>query len=207
MHRAVPMFVCLILCSSVLADDQEAAARKMKLAEMSKRAEALQLRFGPDSNLLRVRTEPLLRYSDATITTTDGTLWLWERDGRPAAATCLFNDSREGFQWNFELVAMCDDSFAVNGRPGWNWTPTTRKRLWLRMDEPIPAETEPARLLQMKTLLEPFHAEEDHDGNKLQLRLLPRRVHRYRSPTAGVEDGALFLFVAGTNPEVIVQIE
>jgi hypothetical protein len=61
-------------------------------------------------------------------------------------------------------------------------------------------------LLQMKSLLSRFHAEEDINGDQTQLRLLPRPVYRYRAPN-GIEDGALFLFSFGTNPEVIVQIE
>jgi hypothetical protein len=32
-------------------------------------------------------------------------------------------------------------------------------------------------------------------------------VHRYHSATGKVKDGALFLFVTGTNPEIIVQVE
>ena len=105
------------------------------------------------------------------------------------------------------MVSMSDDPMIVDGRPGWNWTPMARKHPWIRIDEPIPANTEPARLLQMKAVLDRFRAEEINDGDKSQLRLLPRRVHRYQASADNIEDGAIFLFASGTNPEILVQIE
>ena len=203
----ISLIVFCLSGSLLFADDADTAVRQERMAAMRQRAEALQLQIGNRPELRRVRQEPLFRYSDAARTTTDGTLWFWERDGRPIAAACLFNDSREGFQWNYELVAMCDDSLTVDGRPGWSWKPEARQRRWIRIDDPVPAPTEAARLLQMKSLLSKFRADEDNMGDAVQLRLLPRQVHRYRAPTDDVEDGALFLFSFGTNPEVIVQIE
>lgn len=201
------LFVVLSLSPSLLLADDAETARQERLAAMRRRAEALDLRIGERPELRRVRAEPLLRYSDSARTTTDGTLWLWERDGRPVAATCLFNDSREGFEWNYELVAMCDDALVVDGRRDWTWKPKARQRPVVRIESPAPATTESARLLQMKSLVTQLRADEDHMGDVVQLRLLPRPVHRYRAPADNIEDGAIFLFAFGTNPEILVQIE
>lgn len=201
----------LLLCligSPLLADEPETAARQQRLAAMRQRAEALQLKIGEKPDLRRVGKEPLFRYSDPTSTTTDGTLWMWTQGERPIAAARLFNDSREGFQWNYELVSLSDSALFVDGRPGWNWRPVANQRKWIVVTEPEPADTETKRLVQMKTQLSPFRAAGAyHVGERSQMRLLPRPVHRYRCPEENIEDGAMFLFAVGTNPEVLVQVE
>ena len=207
MHRLVGVVVVCLSSSLIAADDAESVARQERLRSMRQRAEALQLKIGERPDLRRVGNEPLFRYSDPARTTTDGTLWLWTQAERPAAAVCLFNDPREGFQWNYELVSLSDSALFVDGRPGWNWRPVAKPRSWIRVDEPEPAGSEPARLVQMKTLLSQFRAEENQDGDQAQLRLLPRPVYRYRCPDEKIEDGAMFLFAYGTNPEVLVQVE
>lgn len=208
MLRLAPtVFVCLS-GSLIVADDAETAVRQQRLAAMRQRAEALQLKIGEKPELLRVGKEPLFRYSDPVGTTTDGTLWLWTQAERPIAAACLFNDSREGFQWNYELVSLSDSALFVDGRPGWNWRPVANQRRWIVVTEPEPEDTEPKRLVQMKTLLSPFRAVGAYQaGERTQMRLLPRPVHRYRCPEEKIEDGAMFLFAVGTNPEVLVQVE
>lgn len=204
-NGSIIMF-CLI-GSLLAADDTETTSRQTRMAAMRQRAEPLQLKVREKPDLRRVEKEPLLRYSDPTRTTTDGTLWLWTQSGRPLAAVCLFNDTREGFQWNYEFVSLSDSALLVDGRPGWNWRPVAKPRHWIRVPDPEPSRSEPARLLQMKELLTSYQADADEDGNLSQLRLLPRQVHRYRSPEEKIEDGAMFLFVSGTNPEVLVQVE
>ena len=44
-------------------------------------------------------------------------------------------------------------------------------------------------------------------GEKTELRLAPRPLFEYSSPTAGVIDGAIFSFVVATDPEVLLLIE
>lgn len=208
MFRLAPIvFVCLS-GSLIVADDAESAVRQQRLAAMRQRAEALRLKIGEKPERLRVGKEPLFRYSDPVGTTTDGTQWLWTQAERPIAAACLFNDSREGFQWNYELVSLSDSSLFVDGRPGWSWRPMANQRRWTVVTEPEPESTEPKRLVQMKTLLLPFRAVGAYQaGESTQMRLLPRPVHRYRCPEENIEYGAMFLFAVGTNPEVLVQVE
>ena len=207
MFRVVSFILLCLIGSPLLADDAESAVRQQRLAAMRQRAEALRLKIGEKPELRRVGKEPLLRYSDPTRTTTDGTMWLWTQAERPVAVLCLFNDPREGFQWSYELASLSDSALFVDGRPGWNWRPVAKPRSWILVSEPKPADSELARLLQMKTLLSQFRAEEDQDGDVSQLRLLPRPVYRYRCPDEKIEDGAIFVLAYGTNPEVLVQVE
>lgn len=209
-HTCRPAFWALFVAAgarSFAADPVAPPERDARLDAMRQRAESLNFRLGTDPENHRVKPVPLLRYNDPTNTTTDGTLWLWEVKNRPAAALCLFMDSREGFQWNYELVALSNGPSHVEDRRRWKWNPQKADRGWQTIADLIPAETASQRLTQMKTLAARFDGEEKIDGGANRMRLLPRPVHRYSAPDDGVLDGALFLLVIGTNPEVLVQVE
>jgi hypothetical protein len=73
-----------------------------------------------------------------------------------------------------------------------------------------PADSASARLRQMKSIAERFTAAVDTGGtfeNPEQLRLLTTPIYRYSATEQGILDGALFAFVQGTNPEVLMPIE
>ena len=62
----------------------------------------------------------------------------------------------------------------------------------------------------MKTIAERFTAAVDTSGNFAnpeQLRLLTTPIYRYSATAHGILDGALFAFVQGTNPEVLMLVE
>ncbi len=75
-------------------------------------------------------------------------------------------------------------------------------------DAPAPAATPQARLRQIHAMAGEFSATDDFLGKGWsQLRLLPRPWLRYGKAGSGVEDGALFAFALGTEPEVALMIE
>src|SRR5262249_7817981 len=77
-------------------------------------------------------------------------------------------------------------------------------------DAGAPAATAGARLVQMRRLAPGFSGyEEDEEGKRWDLRLLPAPLYRYPAAKSGVLDGALFALVsnAGTDPEVLLLIE
>ncbi len=201
------LWAVAVVASAQAFAAEPAPERDARLDAMRQRAESLKLTVGDETEIHRVRPVPLLRYNDPTLTTTDGTLWLWEVRNRPVAAICLFMDSRDGFQWNYELVALKDDSLKVEGRALWNWRPQHPERGWQSITTPLPADMANQRLTQMKTLVALFEGEETINGELNRMRILPRPVHRYSAPEDGILDGALFLLVIGTNPEVLVQVE
>lgn len=191
---------------SFAAEPDLASPRDARLEAMRQRAESLSLTAGAEPEPYRIKPVPLLRYNDATNTTTDGTLWLWEVKNRPTAALCLFMDSRDGFQWNYELVSLSAEPLHIEGRPKWIWNPQESHRGW-QTDSQTPAELPNQRLTQMKALVAQYEGEENINGVINRMRLLPRPVHRYSAPQAGVVDGAIFLLVIGTNPEILIQVE
>jgi len=81
---------------------------------------------------------------------------------------------------------------------------------------PPPAETPTARLRQMKALAERFKGTmtgwKGDDSDREELRLLPRPLYRYelkdaKEPIANLLDGALFAYVIGTDPEIVLALE
>jgi hypothetical protein len=83
-------------------------------------------------------------------------------------------------------------------------------------DAPPPAETPAARLRQMKSIAERFKATmtgwKGDNSDREELRLLPRPLFRYelkeaKESSPHLLDGALFAFVMGTDPEVVIVLE
>jgi hypothetical protein len=72
-----------------------------------------------------------------------------------------------------------------------------------------PKEKPAARLRQLKDLARRFRAHElwKPDNSRIELRLLVQPVYRYTDPARDVQDGAVFIFAHGTNPETILFIE
>src|SRR4029077_1341634 len=81
---------------------------------------------------------------------------------------------------------------------------------------PRPAKTAPERLRQMKAIAEGFKATMTgwaaDNSDQEALRLLPRPLYRYdltnaKDPDPKLVDGALFAYVQGTDPEVVLVLE
>lgn len=178
-----------------------------RLQQMSQRVRQLPLMDVGRNEKLFVKPQPLLRYSSPESTTIDGTLWVWTRDKCPMALTAVFLDSRPEFRWNYECVSLTSDRVSLTSPKGWQWTPRKEKPAWHKVDMISASETSTARLTQMRSIARTFKGSHDLDGNRLEYRLLPTPVLRYASKKDDVLDGALFLLVAGTNPEIVVQLE
>lgn len=156
--------------------------------------------------------EPILRYDDKARNIFDSTLWVWGPGGRPAAVLKVEDyphrpvDSR----WLYGIVSVSTDLITVDGDEGWQWS-STKPGLDPRElpGAPVPARTEVLRLSQMKQLARRFEVHEDGGlvRGRLQLRLMPRPVHRYADPASGLEDGAIFAFAYGTNPDLLLVLE
>jgi hypothetical protein len=73
---------------------------------------------------------------------------------------------------------------------------------------PVPAASRAARLAQMKAISRRFaaHTEEATRGKRI-LRLLPTPLDRIREDSPDEADGALFSFVVGNDPEVMLFVE
>jgi len=179
---------------------------------------------------LGLRPGPLLRWNDPTRDFSDGALWAWGANGRPAALVSaeLYPDEKDTETWCFEFASLStrprveaeggegftpDWAYLTPPRPDGQirWEPRTPGITFRAIpDAPAPARDEAGRLRQMKDLTRRFAAREEFftaQSKSIALRLLPRPIDRYADPAAGLVDGALFAFANGTNPEVVLLIE
>ncbi|QEG43595.1 hypothetical protein [Roseimaritima ulvae] len=152
--------------------------------------------------------KPVLRYDDPTRANEFGSVWLWSADGRPTALLDSYRHT-EGL-WAMVTVQLDDGAFdvAMDGQP-W-WTPREPEVNWL----PVPngdsvAANERTRMIQMRNIARKFAAHEfwDPNNSRFELRLLPRPLHRYKDTARGIQDGTVFVFANGTNPEIILMLE
>jgi hypothetical protein len=196
-------------------DSAQKSSPEQRLIFARKAAREYRFRVGDQGKPeVTLQAEPLLRWINKVIREDDGMLFLWTEGnkGRPVAAAQFFLQET---QWHHEFQSLSADGFLANleggdGR-GWTWEPSRAGLTFVRADRiGPPADSASARLRQMKTIAERFTGAVDTDGNfknPEQLRLLTTPIYRYSATAQGILDGAVFAFVQGTNPEVLMLVE
>jgi hypothetical protein len=202
--------VLLVLAA---ADTDDSLAKKM-LPIYVKEVEAYSLAVeSAPKRELELKKEPIFEWLNPARNTQQGTIFLWLRDGRPAALACIFSAPHQklpGRRINHELHALDSEKLLVK-HDGYNqWKPQAGLARAELPDAGTPVETRGGRLLQMRRLIREFTGYSvDRDGKRWELRLLPTPLYRYPTAKSGVVDGALFALMssAGTDPEVLLLIE
>lgn len=164
---------------------------------------------------LELTKEPVFEWSNPVRQgLQQGVVFLWLRDGRPAALGCIFSQPEgklPGRRVIHELHALDTEKLLVSRPNAWNeWKPQAGLERKALPDAGTPAVTPGARLVQMRRLAQEFTGHSvSQEGQRWELRLLPAPLFRYPSAKTGVIDGALFTLVstAGTDPEVLLLIE
>ena len=72
---------------------------------------------------------------------------------------------------------------------------------------PRPGETAQRRLRQLRESAKRFASREEDKNKKCESALPPTPIDRYTPSDANRADGAIFFFMFGTNPEVVLLIE
>src|SRR5437588_3280834 len=135
---------------------------------------------------LELKKEPLFEWTNPIRSTPQqGAVFLWLRDGRPAAVGCIFSQKDPdlpGRRVMHELHALDRERLLVSRPAGAlnEWKPQAglaRKEL---PDAGAPAATAGARLAQLRRLAQGFTGyETDGEGKRDDLRLLPAPLYRY----------------------------
>jgi hypothetical protein len=208
--------LCLLLLVPAADEPLEALAKKMLPIYAREVAEyAIAVETAPKKPL-ELKKEPVFEWSNPVREgLQQGVVFLWLRDGRPAALCSIFSEPEGRFRGRkviHEFHALDTEKLLVS-RPGAQlneWKPEAglaRKEL---PDAGPPAAAPGARLIQMRRLAQEFTGHSTNtEGNRLELRLLPAPLYRYPEARAGVVDGALFALVSsdGTDPEILLLIE
>jgi hypothetical protein len=203
-----------LMLLAIAADPDDSLSKKM-LPIYVKEAETYSLAVEPSpKDVLELKKEPVFEWLNPVRDGGQiGSIFLWLRDGRPAALACVFSqpdDKLPGRRIMHELHALDTEKLLVT-RDAYNqWKPLaglSRKEL---PEAAAPAGTAGARLLQMRRLAQEFTGHEvDRDQKRWDLRLLATPLYRYPAAKSAVVDGALFALIsnAGTDPEVLLLLE
>ncbi len=207
------MSILSLLLALPAADPGDGLAKKM-LPVYVREAETYSIAVeSAPKQPLELRKEPVFEWLNPDRDNQQGVLFLWLRDGRPAAVACIFSHPHEklpGRQVMHELHALDPEKLIVTRDEYNQWKPQAglaRKEL---PGAPAPAPTAEGRLLQMRQLAKEFTGYSvDRDQKRWELRLLPTPMYRYPPAKTGVVDGALFALMssAGTDPEVLLLVE
>jgi hypothetical protein len=175
-------------------------------------SELLRWRLTADGTVLDTPRESVLRWTNPFAGRVYGNTYVWLQDGRPAAASCMFRYFNPFRSFNGELAALAgtklvakrDDTVVWHPKDEWKWHPL--------LGAAAPAATAPQRLIQMRALAGEFTVEVLDTRNLPQgedqtPRLLPRPLYRYDAERTKNLDGALYAFVLGTDPELLLLLE
>lgn len=139
-----------------------------------------------------------------------GEVFLWTDRGRPAAVLSLYRLTEGDVvleDHEFCSLALGGLSARRSGRPAWS---PDQSGIELKPFPEAPAlqDSPRLRLTQMRRLAGQLRADKTtRQDITRDLRLLSNPVYRYESDDPNVLDGALFVFVEGTDPEVFLLIE
>jgi hypothetical protein len=201
------------------ADEQKAAAAKRRLEIMQAAIDDFKVSSTAieSAEALKFAARPLLRYSDETrgrdsVTkgVMDAAVWRLGEHGRPTAVVTMeiYRLQEARALLTYEFVSLSSAPFemqSVRG-PGW-FAPNTDLKMTQLAEAPAPADSPRGRLTQMRQLSRRFAAHEQLGNEKTECRLLPQPIDRYDDQAAGIQDGAMFVFANGTNPEIGLLLE
>jgi hypothetical protein len=204
----------LSLILVLAADDPGEGLAKKMLPIYVKEVEtySLTVESAPKKEL-ELKKQPVFEWINPARNWTQGVVFIWVRDGRPAALACIFSHPHQklpGRQIVHELHALDPEKLVIKRDEYNQWKPQAGLARTEFADAAAPAAAQGARLPQMRHLAQEFGGYEvDRDGKRWELRLLPAPLYRYPTAKTGVVDGALFALMsnAGTDPEVLLVIE
>jgi hypothetical protein len=156
----------------------------------------------------RLMPEPVLRFTNPVGGSKDGAVFLWlDAEDRPAAAVQIYWNPSE--VWLVEFSSLFPGPLVAKSAQGRDWSPSRGGVVFKPVpDAPKPAETAERRLRQMRAMADGFSAEHVYKAvTRNTLRLLTKPFARYGKPRLDVQDGALFCFAHGTDPEVLLMLE
>jgi len=163
---------------------------------------------------LELKPEAVLHWSNPVREgETNGSVFVWTYNGRAEVVGTVFSHLVRGDP-NVKVMAHSFQSLSPEslagqrpGQPGaWSLSGAGIQPRPIP-GSPPPAKSAAGRLSQMRELAREFSATTTLDGVEQELRLLTQPIHRQAMATDEVLDGALFTFVTGTDPELMLVIE
>ncbi|HZL90825.1 MAG TPA: hypothetical protein VFB96_20830 [Pirellulaceae bacterium] len=200
--------------ANTIQPDSDQERRQDEVARLSlAKARRLELTSGKqDTALAELHKEAILRWSNPTIGSIYGEVYVWTVRGRPVALGSIYRWYHPHRTATVELVSVSEGAVGAKEGDVVRWDCESSGVSFDSVPgAPPPAETREGRLVQMRSLAREFSArlEDVRDGEKVtrDLRLLGQPVYRYEPLGETLRDGAIFAFVEGTDPEAWLLLE
>src|SRR5262245_6311950 len=172
------------LPTSKAGDDQIEKERAVAALELCRKgAKEYRLCFEDQQRTeLVLNPDPVLRWSNPSVGSIHGSVFIWMHQGRPAAVASIFKWFTPRDEMRFEVQSLsAEPLIGILGKEE-IWRSTRAGIEYKRVPgAPLPAVSAPARLAQMRTISGAFVTEQTDrdDGSRRQMRLLPQPVVRY----------------------------
>lgn len=208
--------VCLMGQIVFAADDPPLKENADNIAfqkHATEAAEAYKIQIGSDPvRELSMKKGPILRWSNPVPgKQTHGEVFLWTDRGRPEAILSLYEFVGTGdvIREQHEFCSLSLTNVIAGTKDKTVWSPKMAGvRMELVPDAAAPSELARVRLREMRSFAEQVTSEKTtREGDIRQLRLLPQPLYRYEGTHPDILDAALFAYVEGTDPEVVLLIE
>lgn len=188
-------------------DPKAQSAARLKL--MNETAARFEIRVGKaEGPVLKLAKQPVIRWDNPRSFVVDAATFVWLDRHRPQAIGGMWIKNGHAY---FDLQSLSAQPLtaSVDGvarwstsRPGISWEAVT--------DGPPPGASRAERLRQMKQLAQEFSTyaikttPDYDDGSIWHLRMMAQPIYRYPEEA---DDGAIFAFSQGTDPEVFLLFE
>ncbi len=161
---------------------------------------------------LKLYPKPILRFTNPVVGEFYSNVFVWTRNGRPEVVASIINWYAPTQRFGGEFQSLSSGSLTAVRSGKTVWEPETPGVDLKPVDGAnSPSNSPVTRLRQMLALAREFKVEAkttaDRSNVPKKLRLLPRAIFRYESTDPRVLDGAIFAFVRGTDPELLLLIE
>jgi hypothetical protein len=205
-------FLLPVLALAPLAGADDRTREEAERAEKFCADELPHWKLSADGVNLENPKESVLRWTNPFVGRTYGNTYVWLQKGRPVAVGCLFHNVHPWGSYNAELAALTGTKLVAKRDDKVKWEPTEIWKWSPVPGAPAPAATAGQRLVQLRALASEFVVElvdtRNKSGGEDQTpRLLPKPLYRYDAELAKTLDGALFAYVLGTDPELLLLIE
>lgn len=179
-----------------------------------KQAKKYRLRVAdPVDEPLALEPTPVLRWQNPLRSTTHGECFVWTLDGRALAVASIFSypieNEKRRVAHAFNAFADAPLEMSENQRPFWQAASVEAGEWQMVPDSPEVATSASRRLFQLRSIARQFtgHLGGTDGDEERRLRLMASPLYRYSSHDKAEADGALFAFVMGTDPEVMLLVE
>lgn len=186
-------------------DKKTRAAGFLKLAQQAAAEYEFYLGTNRKTKLI-LQPKPALRWTNPIRKTADGAVFIWTLKGRPEAAACVYIYGESGIDHEFQSLSLKPLTAEYRGQTV--WTPVKPGvELKVVLGTNAPSRSATLRLSQMRGIARRFTASVGKDKARHEIRLLTQPIYRYKLKDSDLLDGALFAFVQGTDPELLLLIE